>query len=323
LNNFDGKKFYNQEPTQKNFSSFLRWILTRKYAKWPKWIEYDLSPNILDRVYDAVKVTYVNHSTFLIQFAGINILTDPVWSKTVSPFNFVGPMRIHAPGIDFAKLPKIDIVLISHVHYDHLDIETVEKLHIAFQPLFITGLKVGRYLKQIKNINYKELNWWEITTFNNIDIIFTPAQHWSSRSFFVKNTTLWGSFIIKYKDIKLYFAGDTGWSDHFMQIAQVFSPIAISMLPIGAYKPRWFMKDDHISPEEALKAHNILKSKISIGMHFNCFKHLADDGFDEAKITLLNAIKSDPQLTKNGAFMLPLPGQEYEIKLNYTGKHSN
>ncbi len=310
------KIFYNQEPSNNKFGHFLRWILTRKRAIWPRWIEYDIKPQILASVHKSIKITYINHATFLIQLAGINILTDPVWSQTVSPIQTIGPKRVHAPGIDFAKLPKIDVVLISHAHYDHLDMTTVKRLHNTFQPLFITGLKVSKYLTKIDNkLNYKELNWWETTKLNDIDIIFTPAHHWSSRSLFIKNRVLWGSFIIKHKGTTLYFAGDTAWSNHFAQIAQAFAPITIALLPIGAYEPRWFMKHSHINPTEALQAHNILQSKLSIAMHFNCFKDLADDGFDEAKITLIKAIASNPQLTANGDFMVPLPGQEYEMDL--------
>jgi L-ascorbate metabolism protein UlaG (beta-lactamase superfamily) len=289
-------------------------MLTRKRARWPKWIEYDINPQISARINNSIKITYINHSTFLIQLAGINILTDPVWSQTASPFQSIGPTRVHAPGIAFTKLPKIDIVLISHAHYDHLDLETVKKLHNAFQPIFITGLKISKYLTKVdKNINYKELNWWKTTNFNDVEIVFTPAHHWSSRSLFIKNRILWGSFILKHKASTLYFAGDTGWGKHFAQIAQAFAPITVAMLPIGAYEPRWFMKSSHISPYEALQAHSILKSKMSIAMHFNCFKDLADDGFDEAKITLIKAMANNTQLMTNGDFVWPFPGQEYEI----------
>jgi L-ascorbate metabolism protein UlaG (beta-lactamase superfamily) len=187
-------------------------------------------------------------------------------------------------------------------------------LQINFRSLFIIGLKASKYLIKIdQNINYKELNWWEVINFHNVNITFTPAQHWSSRSLFVKNKILWGSFIIKHQGFTLYFAGDTGWGKHFAQIAQTFAPLSVSILPIGSYKPRWFMKSSHISPEEALQVHNILKSKMSIAMHFNCFKDLGDDGFDEAKITLLNTIENNPQLIEYGDFMLPLPGQDYVI----------
>ena len=310
-------KFHNQEPSKMRFWHILRWRFTRKRVIWPNWIQYDIKPKIIPRVDDAIKITYINHVTFLIQFAGINILTDPIWSKRASPTQLIGPSRIHAPGIVFEELPKIDLVLISHDHYDHLDVATIKMLQHKFKPLFVCGLKVSKYLKRIDTkINYQELNWWQATNFNNLEIIFTPAHHWSSRSLFIKNRTLWGGFIIKHLNSTIYFAGDTAWGQHFAQVAERFAPISIAMLPIGSFSPRWFMQDSHMDPNEALQAHQLLSSKLSIAMHFNCFKDLADDEFDESKDILLKAIENNPQLITSGNFAVPLPGQEYVVDLS-------
>ncbi|MBN8827728.1 MAG: MBL fold metallo-hydrolase [Sphingobacteriia bacterium] len=310
---FDGKRFYNQEPHTNTFGDFLKWQFTRKKPEWPEWTNENIKPSVERAVQNKIKATYVNHATVLIQVDGINILTDPLWSERASPLSFIGPKRIHAPGIEFEKLPLIDIVLISHDHYDHLDIPTMKRLHETFKPVFITGLKLGEYIKNIeKDLNVIELDWWEITKFKDLKIHFVPAHHWSSRAPFMRNKTLWGGFVVESKDGSVYFAGDTGQGKHFKQIAEKFSNIKLSLLPIGSYEPTWFMKYSHINPEEAVEAHILLKSKYSMGIHFNCLSNLADEEYNQPIIDLEKALAKN-KISKD-EFIAPKPGQELIIE---------
>ncbi|MBN9542863.1 MAG: MBL fold metallo-hydrolase [Alphaproteobacteria bacterium] len=309
---YDGKRFYNQEPHTNTFMDFLKWRWERNTPDWPEWVENNLKPNIEPKVEGKIKVTYINHETFLIQVAGLNILTDPIYSERASPVSFAGPKRVHAPGIPFESLPKIDIVLVSHSHYDHLDIPTIEMLVKRDNPVIYTGLKLGKYIK--KNADAKivhDMDWWQTMENKGIQITYTPAHHWSARGLFDRSKTLWGSFVIEYKGKKLYFAGDTAWGVHFEQLASKYGNFDIALLPIGTYEPRWFMKNSHINPEEAVMAHITMKSKLSIGMHFNCFANLAEDRYNQAVEELAESLTRH-NIDKT-SFIAPLPGQEFEI----------
>jgi len=290
---FDGKHFYNLEKFTKNAWGVIKWQLKRKPGPWPDFVsnsqfglpELRLTP-------EKLAVTFINHATVLIQTAGLNILTDPIWSERCSPLSWIGPKRVHPPGIAFENLPPIDLVLISHDHYDHLDIPTLKRLQEHFNPLFISGLGINSLLQsQDRQLTSVDLDWWQQHKHREALVTFVPAQHWSSRSLFNSNTTLWGGFVISTPQFKIYYSGDTAMGKHFQMIQQRFTELSLAILPIGAYEPRWFMQAAHINPEEALIAYQILNARYGLGVHFNTFAHLADDAYNQPLDDLAKAQK--------------------------------
>ena len=244
-----------------------------------------------------LSVTWIGHATVLIQIDGINILTDPIWSERCSPVSFAGPKRYTKPGIEFESLPKIDIVMISHNHYDHMDLDTLVELEKKFKPVFFVGLKNKSLLKNLGISKIEELDWWESRKVKDIDIHFTPTQHFSGRGLFDKNSTLWGSYILKGSKNTIYFAGDTGYFEGFKEIANRFPSIDIAILPIGAYEPRWFMKEIHMNPEESFQAFLDLKAKYFLPMHYLTFV-LTDEALDEPLKKTESLFNTNPNLVK-------------------------
>lgn len=290
----NGEKFFNHHHSsmpKNNLFNLLKWKIGDKKKSWPKFIPNHIKPNLpADIKSDQTAISFINHASLLIQFSELNILTDPVFSKRVSPISWMGPKRVRAPGIALKNLPKIDVVTISHNHYDHLDINSIKKLNQLFKPLFIVPLGNAKLLKSAKIANIIELDWWKSITIKNYSITLTPAQHWSARSLHDKNKALWGGYIYRSAHQQVFFAGDTGYSDHFKEIFKRFGPMAMSLLPIGAYEPRWFMKYHHMNPEEAVLAHIDLHSAMSIGMHFGTF-HLANEGHEDPIDDLNNSLQ--------------------------------
>jgi L-ascorbate metabolism protein UlaG (beta-lactamase superfamily) len=292
-NHFNGKKFFNPHSNEKfHFFRLLKWLIKRKEAKWPKWVKNNLTSNLpISLNAPHIAITFINHASFLIQTPNLNILIDPIYSKRAGPLPFIGPKRVRLPGVPFSDLPNIDIVLISHNHYDHLDIPTLKRIKkFHHNSLFITGLKNKALLKSHGINNVVELDWWKTHTHDCADFIFTPAQHFSSRTLFDRNNSLWGGFIINIHNKKIYFAGDSGYSPHFKAIHNEVGHLDLALLPIGAYQPRWFMKPVHMNPQEAVQAHLDLNAKLSIPMHYGTFP-LADDPFDQPLIDLRQAMQ--------------------------------
>jgi L-ascorbate metabolism protein UlaG (beta-lactamase superfamily) len=227
-----------------------------------------------------IRASFINHATVLLQTQGLNFLTDPIWSDRASPVSFAGPKRVHPPGVAFKDLPKIDYVLISHNHYDHLDLETLKRLQKAFKPIFLVGLKVSNNLRSsLPDAKIIELDWgqfYEISKDKKIH--FLPAQHWSARWPWDRNQTLWGAFAIETSGGNIYFAGDTGYGKHFKDAQKQFGKFKLALLPIGAYEPRNFMKYQHMNPEDAAQAARDLRAENSLGIHFGCFA-LATEGY--------------------------------------------
>lgn len=279
---FDGKKFLNGLGyEEQGFTQLLKWITSRKPGEWTELSEEDVKfgEKPADRISDSTQViTYVNHSTFLIQTDGLNIITDPVYSERVSPFSFAGPKRMRPPGIKFEDLPEIDFVLLSHNHYDHLDITTLKRIKESHDPTFITPLGVDLYLNKKGISKTISLDWWEETSASDlVNIAAVEAQHFSSRGMFDRDKTLWAGFVIKSQNGNIYFAGDTGYNTFFTEIGERYAPIKTAIIPIGAYIPRWFMSPVHVDPAQAVQIHKDVKSEFSIGMHYGTFP-LADDG---------------------------------------------
>jgi L-ascorbate metabolism protein UlaG (beta-lactamase superfamily) len=287
---FDGNRFFNPGmPAGRSFGDFLRWQRNRQRAQWPAWVENVARPQLPATLPAAqIALTFINHITFLLQFRGLNILTDPVYSKRVSPFRNLGPQRVRAPGLPFAELPKIHVVLVSHNHYDHLDIETLIRLEETHSPRFITSLGNRAFLREFGLRAVDELDWWQNVEANGATLTLTPAQHWSSRRPRNRNRTLWGGFMVRASERLVYFAGDTGYGKHFSAIRERFGPPDLALLPIGAYEPRWFMRDQHMNPEDAVRAHLDLQAQTSVGTHFGCFQ-LTDEAIDDPPRELVAA----------------------------------
>ena len=282
---FNGKTFVNGDGyEEKSTSDLLKWMTSRKPGPWTELTEEDIiyGEKPAARISDSTQViTYINHSTFLIQTNGLNIITDPVYSKRVSPFSFAGPKRMRPPGIRFEDLPDLDFVLLSHNHYDHLDINTLKKIKEIHNPTFITPLGVDLYLNKEGIPKTISLDWWQETPVSDsVDVAAVRAQHFSSRGMFDRDKTLWAGFVIKSPNGNTYFAGDTGYNTFFAEIGERYAPIKTSLIPIGAYIPRWFMSPVHVDPAQAVQIHKDLNSELSIGMHFGTFP-LADDGQSE------------------------------------------
>jgi L-ascorbate metabolism protein UlaG (beta-lactamase superfamily) len=277
---FDGKKFHNLElPRRQGVLGFWRWRLTRRPGYWSERTNSQTGqPPPLRVGGPGLRVTFINHATVLIQMEGINILTDPTWSERASPLSWAGPRRRNLPGIRFEDLPPIDFVLISHNHYDHLDIQTLNRLHAEHAPRFIGGLG-NRALLEKHGVNeVTDLDWWEALEVRpGIRLACVPAKHFSGRGFSDGDATLWCGYIVEGPSGNVYFAGDTALGKHFQEIQRRFAPLRLALLPIGAYLPAWFMRPIHLSPEDAVEAHHILEAAVSMAIHFGTFP-LGDDG---------------------------------------------
>lgn len=278
---FDGRRFYNPgAPQAAGLIDVLRWKLTSRPDRSPDFVD-DVTASIPPaRVsgYD-VRVTLVNHSTVLLQFNEVNILTDPIWSQRASPVSWAGPKRRRAPGIRQADLPEIDIVLLSHNHYDHLDLSTLKWLFEHGHSTFIAPLGVGRLLRSRGFEPMHELDWGDSKRLDALTIHSVPAYHFSARGMFDRNKTLWCGYVIESGSTRIYFAGDTAFGPHFTWIHDRFGSPALALLPIGAYKPRWFMSPVHGSPDEALRAREILGARASVAIHHGTFQ-LTDEDID-------------------------------------------
>jgi L-ascorbate metabolism protein UlaG (beta-lactamase superfamily) len=287
---YNGKTFFN--PGVKIRKSFLQLMKMlrerrRKRKTWPKFVLNTATPQLANKLdHTQAAITYVNHASHLIQLQNLNIITDPIFSKRAGPFALLGPKRVRKPGIGLKDLPSVDVVLVSHNHYDHMDMRTLKKLNNLFKPLFIVPLGNKKYFTRRKIHKVIELDWWQTHTLTeNQTITLVPAQHWSMRTMNDTNKALWGGYWIRSHQLNIYFAGDTGFGEHFKLIKEKMGRANISILPIGAYEPRWFMKPQHMNPEDAVQASLILETKLAIATHHQTFR-LATEGFYEPKQSL-------------------------------------
>jgi L-ascorbate metabolism protein UlaG (beta-lactamase superfamily) len=227
-----------------------------------------------------VAITFIGHSTFLIRTASAVILTDPVFTTHAGPFGRSGPRRVRPPAIAPAVLPPVDLVLVSHNHYDHLQPSSLRLF--ADRARYVTPLGISRQLglPPEGGSQVQELDWWQKTTAGPVEITCVPAQHFSARTPFDRDKTLWCGFLVRVDGVRIYFAGDSGYSPHFAEIGHRYPGIDLALLPIGAYEPRWFMGPVHMNPEDAVRAHMDVRPRVSIGMHFGTFQ-LTDEAIDE------------------------------------------
>lgn len=294
-NHFDGQRFFNPgKPLNKSFGAFLSWRMTAERGYWPEYSElltYDQPP---ERVYgDLLRVSWVGHATVLIQTQGLNILTDPVWGERASPVTWYGPRRVHPPGIAFQDLPPIDVVLVSHNHYDHLNLTTLARLVQRHQPRIIVPLgNDGLFAGHDPAITAEAFDWGaKVLLSKDVAVHLEPMHHWSARGIFDHNKALWAAFVITTPGGNIYFVGDSGYGkgDYFRAAKEKFRKFRLAILPIGDYEPRWFMAYGHMAPEECALAFEDLGSPFVLPMHHSTFP-LADTGYAQPLADLRRAI---------------------------------
>jgi L-ascorbate metabolism protein UlaG (beta-lactamase superfamily) len=314
---FDGTIFYNPGgiPPGK-FTDLLKWQFSGNKKKWPGEFPSPHAEPAPDprRDGDALRVTMVGHATLLIQTAGLNILTDPVWSKRASPVSFVGPKRVSAPGIAFENLPPIDVVLVSHNHYDHLDITTIKRLHADHDPLVVTPLGNDAIIRAgVPGVRIEARDWGDEVALNRtVRLHVEPVHHWSARGMGDRRMALWAGFVIATPGGKIYHVGDTGFHDgkNYRAAAEKHGGFRLAILPIGAYEPRWFMRGQHQNPKEAVAGMELCRAQRVAGHHWATFP-LTDEAIEEprdALHTALDAARIDRQ-----RFRPMLPGEVWDI----------
>jgi L-ascorbate metabolism protein UlaG (beta-lactamase superfamily) len=292
---FDGKQFINPGGAKANgFPGLLKWLTNRHPGKWEEASDARPGPRPPERVGPGeLRVTFVNHSTFLIQFDGVNILTDPIYEQRVSPFQFIGPKRTRPPGIRFEELPKIDLLLLSHNHWDHLEIGTVRRIFERDHPRIVTPLGVGLFLERSGVPRAVDLDWEQAFNFTgSLTVVSVRAQHFSGRGIGDRDATLWCGYVLKSPHGAVYFAGDSGYGPFFRETGAKHGPFRLAMIPIGAYKPEWFMSPIHCSPKEAVQIHRDVRSQQSVACHFGTFP-LADDGYEDPLTDLKSALRGN------------------------------
>ena len=318
------KGFQNlYRPSERGFGDFLRWrfglepkeispIPSKEVSNYkPEGVQPSIS--LIKQPDSAqVQITWIGHSTFLIQIEGINILTDPVFSDYCGPNSLLKVKRVAPLGVRFEQLPSIHAVLISHNHYDHLDAPTVERLGNG--PTYFVPLGIARWLEKRKTKNIVELDWWQTFPFHGLKFHSVPLQHFSGRSPFERNESLWSGWVIEGKPGKIFFAGDTGYSPIFKEIGDRFGPIQISIIPIGAYRPRWFMSPVHVDPPEGIEILKDTRSEMAIAGHWGTFK-LSDEPLREPPVYLKKAMRENG--IDEGKFIIMKFGET--LRLSYEG----
>ena len=314
---FDGERFFDPDGAPpRSRRDLLRWRLHRRSgAKWPSSAPSPYADRPPARVEGAAwRISYVGHASFLIQTAGRNILLDPVWSKRASPFRFVGPKRVNDPGIAFADLPPIDTVLVSHGHYDHLDVVTLSRLAAAHRPRIIAPLGNDTIMRNHDPAIAAEGYDWEQRVDIGAGLAVTPVatRHWSARNLSDRNMSLWASFIIETPAGRIYFVADSGYGDgrHFRNARKGYGPFRLAILPIGAYEPRWFMRDQHMNPAEAVQAFLDCDAELALGHHYGTFQ-LTDEAIDAPLVALADALQAAG--IPPAEFCALRPGQVWEL----------
>ncbi len=290
----DGERYHVPDHNVVNCTSdFWKWQTSGEKRKWPDWIDNEPHPAPPPRVPDDnLSITWIGHATVLIQTGGINVVTDPFFSMRASPFGFAGPKRVRNPGIALKDLPPIDLILLSHNHYDHMDLPALRKLVAQHDAPIVTPHGNGRIINRwIRQAEVVERGWHEPFEYSSgIVVTPTPALHWSKRTFKDRNRALWSAFMIEIGKRKVYFGADTGFGtgSHFTQINLRYGAPDLALLPIGAYEPRWFMKAQHINPDEAAQAHKLLGAKTSVAIHHATIQ-LTDEAIDAPARALQDA----------------------------------
>ena len=313
---FDGRTFFNPDGVEpRGLKDLLRWRFGGSRAEWP--VRFD-PPHPAARPDkrvsgDAIRVTMVGHATLLIQVAGLNILTDPVWSERASPLSFAGPKRVNAPGIAFEDLPPVDLVLLTHNHYDHLDVDTLTRLHRVHAPKLITPLGNDAIVgAAVPGMAITTGDWGDSLEAGPVRIHFEPCHHWSARGMTDRRMALWAAFVIETPAGLIYHIGDTGFHEgrNYEAAAKKYGGFRLANLPIGAYEPRYFMKNEHQDPVEAVSGFELCNAAHACGHHFGTFQ-LTDEGRD-APVKLLKSALADAGIAED-RFRPLEPGEAFDV----------
>lgn len=314
---FDGRVFFNPDGTPpRELGDLLRWRFGDGKEKWPEAFpspHHGARPE--QRVGgDGLVVTHVGHATTLIQTAGINFLTDPVWSTRASPVSFAGPKRVNPPGVSLDDLPRIDVVLLSHNHYDHLDTATLKLLVGRDDPLIVTPLGNDVIVRGAVPAARTMAGDWddEVRLSDNVTVTFTPVHHWSARGMRDRRMALWAGFVLSAPGGRIYHVGDTGFHRgiNFTSAGQQFGPFRLAILPIGAYEPRWFMAGQHMNPDEAVLGMKLSRAAFALGHHWGTFQ-LTDEAVEAPRKALGAALAAHG--VPAAAFPAMLPGERFEV----------
>ncbi len=308
-------RYRNLEHTPRHgFREFMRWQ-RESGGVLPRGQPFPMAIPVLRLQKLQPELTWLGHASFLFSYRGCNLLTDPVFSRRASPVGFAGPRRYTPAPLTVAQLPVIHQVFISHNHYDHLDHGTVAALHQRFghklRWYVPRGVAAWLRLRGIECIT--ELGWGQSHVSEWSEAFCVPAQHFSGRGVRDRNSTQWCGWVIDFDDFRLYFAGDTGYGSYFRTLGKVFGYMDLSLLPIGAYAPRWFMAPVHVNPEEAVRIHQDVRSRLSVGMHWGTFV-LTAEPMDEPPKKLAEALER--LALKPESFMTLQHGQTLHLKTN-------
>ena len=298
---YDGVRFFNPGPaTQRGPLQLMRWQMEGGRAAWPAQVDNPpYPPPPADIPPGHAAITFIGHASFMLRLGGRTILTDPVFSERCSPVQWAGPRRVRAPGLALADLPPVDLVLLSHNHYDHMDLPSLRRLHARDAPQIVTTLGNARTLARAGVGAAQELDWWDQTQSGGVTITATPARHFSRRGLRDQNRSLWAGFMVQADGGQMLFAGDSGAGAHWTAIHDRLGAPGVALLPIGAYAPRWLMAPVHMNPEEAVQAHLDLGARRSIGMHFGTFQ-LTDEAIDAPVTGLAEACRAHGNLGNFG-----------------------
>jgi L-ascorbate metabolism protein UlaG (beta-lactamase superfamily) len=312
---FDGERFVGPYAVEgKGTAAFWRWQMSRNQAKWPEHVDNQFADRPPARVEDGVRVSFVGHASHLIQTGGLNILIDPVWSQRASPVSFAGPKRVRAPGIAFDDLPKIDVVLITHGHYDHLDIATLARLARRDAPRVVAPLGNDAAIhRHDPPMRAEAFDWHDRVVLNDkVAVTLVPTKHWSARGLFDRNKALWAGYVIETPAGRVYHVTDTGYGDGsaFRDARERYGPFKLAIIPIGAYEPRWFMQEQHVNPEEAVRVLQDCGAERALAHHFGTFQ-LTDEAMDAPVIALRAACAASG--IADDKFRVLEPGQILEI----------
>jgi L-ascorbate metabolism protein UlaG (beta-lactamase superfamily) len=313
---FDGLRFYNPGGIEPGgFRALLRWQFgSEKRALWPKFRDNDLVRVRPDRRVDDLRVTMIGHASLMIQVSGVNILTDPVWSERASPFSFAGPKRVMKPGVAFNDLPPIDYVLVTHNHYDHMDIATLKALQRDHRPIFITPLGNDRIMNRaVPDARIRIMDWGDRMEFDEgLTVDCEPCHHWSARGTGDRRMALWAAFVLTTPAGKIYHIGDTGFHKgiNYRDAQKRHGSFRLAILPIGAYEPRWFMQAQHQNPQEAVEGMRLANAAYAVGHHFGSIQ-LTNEAIDQPVIDLIRALEEAG--IEQDRFRPLMPGESFEV----------